>query len=64
MYVCLCHGVTDSQIREAVGEGCCSMRALRRELGVASSCGRCAPYAKQVLDETREPAESTHLVPA
>ncbi len=53
MYVCLCEGVTDGQIRRAVSEGHSSMRKLREHLGVASSCGRCALYAKQVLDETR-----------
>jgi bacterioferritin-associated ferredoxin len=52
MYVCLCHGVTDSQIREAVCQGAGSMRKLREELGVASNCGRCAQYAKQVLNDT------------
>lgn len=53
MYVCLCQGVTDRQIREAVDEGASSMRKLRMELGVASACGRCAQHAKQVLDEAR-----------
>jgi bacterioferritin-associated ferredoxin len=53
MYVCLCHGVTDGQIRRAVDSGCCSMRKLSKELKVATSCGRCAVHAKQVLDESR-----------
>ncbi|MFN8835328.1 MAG: bacterioferritin-associated ferredoxin [Betaproteobacteria bacterium] len=53
MYVCLCNAVTERQIREAVDEGVRSMRALRQQLGVASCCGRCAPYARQVLEETR-----------
>ncbi|MDO8332734.1 MAG: (2Fe-2S)-binding protein, partial [Pseudomonas sp.] len=26
MYVCLCQGVTDGQIREAIYDGCCSYR--------------------------------------
>ncbi|HAW23710.1 MAG TPA: (2Fe-2S)-binding protein, partial [Pseudomonas sp.] len=29
MYVCLCQGVTDGQIREAIYEGCCSYREVR-----------------------------------
>ena len=52
MYVCLCKGVTDCQIREAVCEGACSMRELRKCLGVATQCGRCACHARQVLEET------------
>lgn len=64
MYVCLCQGVTDRQIREAVGEGACTMRKLRMELGVASSCGRCAQYAKQVLDEARDEQACGALIAA
>lgn len=53
MYVCLCNGVTDRQIREAVGDGVKSMRQLRQCLGVAANCGRCATHAKELLDECR-----------
>lgn len=51
MYVCVCKAVTDGQIREAVDQGCCTMRCLRNELGVATQCGRCAVTAREVLDE-------------
>lgn len=56
MYVCLCKGVTDCQIREAVCEGACSMRELGTCLGVATQCGRCARHARQVLEETLKTA--------
>jgi bacterioferritin-associated ferredoxin len=49
MYVCVCRAVTDSQIREAMGEGACSMRELRQRLGVASECGRCSQCALSIL---------------
>lgn len=49
MYVCVCRAVTDSQIREAMGEGACSMRELRQRLGVASECGRCSQCALGIL---------------
>jgi len=52
MYVCLCQGVTDGQIREAIYEGCCSYRDVRESLGVATQCGKCACLAKQVVRET------------
>ncbi|RWW90939.1 hypothetical protein BHE74_00001306 [Ensete ventricosum] len=48
MYVCLCTGVTDGQIREAIYEGCCSYKEVRETTGVASQCGKCACLAKQV----------------
>ena len=64
MYVCLCEGVTDGQIREAIYEGCCSYREVRETLGVASQCGKCACLAKQVVRETLgevQPVSYTHL---
>jgi len=52
MYVCLCEGITDGQIREAIYEGCCSYKEVRESLGVASQCGKCACLAKQVVRDT------------
>lgn len=52
MYVCLCHGVTDTDIRRLVRtEGVCTMRELSQELGVATQCGKCGRCAKEVLRE-------------
>ncbi len=52
MYVCLCQGVTDGQIRDAIYEGCCSYREVREATSVATQCGKCACVAKQVVRET------------
>jgi bacterioferritin-associated ferredoxin len=52
MYVCLCRGVTDRQIREAVAQGASSMRALRQRLGVCSECGRCGACTRSLLTES------------
>ena len=60
MYVCLCEGVTDGQIRDAIYEGCCSYRDVRETLGVASQCGKCACLAKQVVRETLSEVQSSH----
>ncbi len=55
MYVCICKGVTDQQIRDEVcKEGACSMREICLKLGVASQCGKCGNHAKQILQETLE----------
>ncbi|MGE8497623.1 MAG: bacterioferritin-associated ferredoxin [Pseudomonas sp.] len=59
MYVCLCEGVTDGQIRDAIYEGCCSYRDVRETLGVASQCGKCACLAKQVVRETLSEVQSS-----
>jgi bacterioferritin-associated ferredoxin len=59
MYVCLCEGVTDNQIREAIFEGCCSYRDVRTALGVGGQCGKCACLAKQVVRETLSEVQSS-----
>lgn len=50
MYVCICKGVTDSAIRQAVCQGACRMRDLKSTLGVSAQCGKCAGHAKEVLE--------------
>lgn len=54
MYICICKGVTDNAIREAVCQGANRMRDLKANLGVTTQCGMCACQAKEVLDEARE----------
>ena len=51
MIVCVCNNISDREIRQAVDMGLSTMGELRRELGVATCCGKCAPCAKEVLTE-------------
>jgi len=52
MYICVCKGVTDTAIREAVHCGSAGrMRDLKASLGVSEQCGICACHAKQVLEQ-------------
>jgi bacterioferritin-associated ferredoxin len=62
MYVCLCQGVTDGQIRDAILEGCCSYRDVRQTLGVASKCGKCATVAKAVVRESLTALQSSQVM--
>ena len=69
MYVCLCHNVTDTDIRRLVcTEGVCTMRELSRQLGVATQCGKCGRCAREVLHdavaEVRNEASCSGLVAA
>ncbi|MDP5039947.1 MAG: bacterioferritin-associated ferredoxin, partial [Paraglaciecola sp.] len=53
MYVCLCHGITDKAIKQAVREnGIGNMRQLKLHLGVGSQCGRCVEMAQSIIDNT------------
>ena len=51
MYICVCKGVTDTAIREAVSRGADRMRDLKTCLGVSEQCGICACHAKEVLEQ-------------
>ena len=53
MYICICNAVTERDVRECVRRGCNSLDGLSAELGVGTSCGRCRPVAKEILDQTR-----------
>lgn len=52
MYVCLCKAVTDNQIREAVENGATRFGQLRKELGLASQCGKCGILAREVFNSS------------
>jgi len=50
MYVCICHGVTDTTIETAVDGGATTMQLLSKELKVGSQCGQCCSCVKKVLN--------------
>ncbi len=52
MFICLCNGITENQIRSAASAGVDSLNALQEELGVAGQCGQCSDAAVAVLAET------------
>jgi bacterioferritin-associated ferredoxin len=51
MYVCVCHAVSDRQIRECVDQGARSLFEVQCQLPVGSCCGRCQDTASQVVSE-------------
>lgn len=52
MYICLCKGITDKHIRDAVIDGAQSYANVRQQLGMASQCGQCSVEAKAIVKET------------
>ena len=51
MYVCLCNGVTDREIREVAAAGCRTLPELTMRTGCGATCGSCLDMAQQILDE-------------
>lgn len=58
MYVCICNAVTDKQIRAEARAGCCSLRELSQRTGCATTCGKCARMARELLDDEMRRQES------
>lgn len=48
MYVCLCHGFTDTQVKRAVAEGRRSVSDIYAALGGKPRCGRCVDEVRAI----------------
>lgn len=48
MYVCICKGVSDHQIRRAVEEGARSWREVQQVTGCGTQCGKCGCMGKGI----------------
>jgi bacterioferritin-associated ferredoxin len=59
MIVCLCHRVSDRDIRRQVASGTRSFERLQDETRVASACGGCHDCAREVFDNACGCAPST-----
>jgi len=59
VYVCICNGVTDTQIREAAEGGCVSVAELTMRTGCGATCGSCLEMASELLAKAR----NTHALP-
>jgi bacterioferritin-associated ferredoxin len=55
VYVCICNGVTDRQIREAAAAGCATVAEL-------TICGSCLEMAADIL-HAAQPAPRESLLP-
>ena len=51
VYVCICNGVTDHDIRQVAEAGCRTVPELTMRTGCGASCGSCLDLAAQLLDE-------------
>ena len=51
MYICLCKGITDTQIKDAINNGANSFKEVRKELGIATQCCKCLTEAKATVNE-------------
>jgi bacterioferritin-associated ferredoxin len=52
LFVCVCNGITERQIREAIDRGARSLPELTAALGVAAGCGACSDYTRCILENS------------
>jgi bacterioferritin-associated ferredoxin len=51
MYICLCQGISEKRLQQAIREGARSFEQLQSCTGVATCCGACEPCAREMLGE-------------
>lgn len=61
MYVCICNGVTERQIREAAAAGCSSVAELTMRTGCGATCGTCLDTAAAMLEPLRLEREAARF---
>ncbi|MBJ6982290.1 MULTISPECIES: (2Fe-2S)-binding protein [unclassified Luteimonas] len=63
MYVCVCNGVTDHDIRQAAAAGCSGMTELTMRTGCGASCGSCVDTAVGLLDQEARARDAARALP-
>ena len=53
MYVCICNGYRESELREVAREGAVTAEDAYLSLGDGPCCGRCLPLAQDIVDHER-----------
>ena len=56
MFVCICNGHRDSEIRSAAQAGLTCARKIYRQLGKPAKRGRCLEFATQLVEEVHATA--------
>lgn len=69
MIVCLCEGVSESEVQRQIQRGCRTVAALGAACGAGTSCGSCSNHLQRMLSrgpqgERGAVAPSATLVPA
>ena len=63
MYVCLCVGVTNQTVANAVAAGAKTSKDVADVCGAGSECGRCRRTVRAIID-SRRAAEAPPQAPA
>ena len=64
MYVCICNGITERDVHQAIDGGASSVRDLNRALQVGSCCGKCVCLARDILSTKSRSDTSSNYIDA
>jgi bacterioferritin-associated ferredoxin len=53
MIVCICEGISDREIRGAIGAGCQSINAIAQRCGAGTDCGQCRGSLREMLSRQK-----------
>ena len=53
MYVCICTGVTEQQVRDAAEAGCRTVGEMTMRTGAGANCGSCLPLVDELLQDVQ-----------
>jgi bacterioferritin-associated ferredoxin len=59
MYVCLCAGVTNQAVAQAVAAGAATSKQVADACGAGSECGRCRRTVRAIIEARQSSAEAT-----
>lgn len=49
MYVCICHAVSDTDLKRCMNDAPCSYGEVCKRLGIGSQCGRCEQSVRDMM---------------
>ncbi|MET0473859.1 MAG: (2Fe-2S)-binding protein [Mycobacterium sp.] len=61
MYVCLCVGVTNQTVAEAIDAGASTSKEVADACGAGTECGRCRRTVRAIIDGRRGGGESQRV---
>jgi bacterioferritin-associated ferredoxin len=62
VYICLCNGFTDRQVRSTIEDSASSVAQVYTALGCAPRCGKCVPVVREMLRGAAPAAEGEAAV--
>jgi bacterioferritin-associated ferredoxin len=64
MYICICHALTDGDVRSAEAGGAATHSDVFHHFGVVQSCGRCVPSMRSMLRSSDSAGDRRHATDA